>query len=127
MVNVVVEGAKVKCAFGAALSNLAVTSNTQNSVRGKKIATINDFSPNQCIMPFGICNSALNPQVVAASAAGSPPPPCSPEIIAPWSPGSVASTISNIPVLLQTDMTSCVYAPEGISIIDPNQTDLTSL
>ena len=121
MSNVVVQGACLECQFGQAPSTLTVTSTMGKSVTGQKIATIMDFAPMVNISPFGQCSSPMNPAYIAATAVGSPPPPCMPAIVAPWTPGSSNSKITEIPVLVVSDKTSCAFAPEGISITNNGQ------
>lgn len=121
MSNVVVQGACLECQFGEAPSTLTVTSTFGQTISGQKVATIVDFAPMVNVAPFGLCSSPMNPAVIAAEAVGSPPPPCMAAIVAPWTPGSSKSKITEIPVLVVSDKTSCAFAPEGISITNNGQ------
>lgn len=118
MSQIVVEGAELRCLFGQNPASLKVVNAGKIKIKGKKAATILDFAPGACIGGFGQCQSPLNPAVLAAFGA---PQPCTPLIVAPWTPGSTKTRLLGIPVLVQPARTSCAYAPMGISITDPKQ------
>jgi hypothetical protein len=128
MSDIIVEGAQCECMFGQSKCQLLVTSNMTNKVKGKKIATILDFAPGINLSSFGTCKSPANPAYVASQSVGGPPPPCIPVTVAPWSPGASKTTLRKIPVLIKDSCASCAFAavPQSISIVKPNQADMTT-
>lgn len=105
-------GAMLSCSFGVAPSVLMVTPENK-TITTMPIATIMDNVPMKNIMPFGMCNSILNPQVAAATAAALgvlTPMPCIPAVTAPWAPGSPTVLIANKPVLNKDSKALCTYA-----------------
>ncbi|QSV52920.1 MAG: DUF4280 domain-containing protein [Dolichospermum sp. UKL201] len=124
MAKLVVMGAMLKCSFGIAPSSLIVIpKGTPTIIEGKPAATIMDFSSIANILPFGMCNSPLNPAVIAATAAaaGVPTPaPCIPVIPAPWVPGTPVFLLQNPPAL--NDNCKCLCTWGGvIEITYPGQ------
>jgi len=121
-----VMGAQIKCSQGAAPSSLMVIRPTM-MVGGKPAATVMDFAPMTNIMPFGMCNSKSNPQVIAATAAAQgvhTPMPCIPVTTGPWSPGSPKVKLMKMKAL--TDKCKCKCAWNGqIEITNPGQTKVT--
>ena len=115
-------GATLQCSFGAAPSSLAVLPvNRVQTVTPD--ANIMDNKPLVNIMPFGMCSSAANPAVQAATAAALgvlTPMPCVPVIPAPWAPGSQTVLIANMPALNNTSKLMCAYAGV-IQIVNPGQ------
>jgi hypothetical protein len=76
--------------MGSAPGNLIVPPAKRIQMENQAAASVNDIKPNANIPPFGMCQSATNPQVAAATAAASgvlTPQPCLPVIPAPWAPG----------------------------------------
>lgn len=128
MSDIVVEGAQCECAFGQTKCPLMVTSNMQNKVKGKKVATVMDYAPGANLASFGTCKSPANPAYVTSQSVGGPPPPCVPVTVAPWSPGSSKTTLKKIPALVNKSCLSCALAaaPQSITITKPNQTDMTT-
>lgn len=113
------------CTFGMAPSVLMVT--PENKVISKMpVATIMDNVPMKNIMPFGMCSSMTNPQVISATAAAMgvlTPMPCIPIISAPWTPGSPTVLIANKPALSQSSKCMCNWGGV-ISITNPGTTDI---
>lgn len=113
------------CMFGAAPGVLVVVPQGKPVMaENKPAATIMDFVPMKNIMPFGMCNSPMNPTFIAATAAklGVPTPvPCVP-VTTPWVPGAVKTLINNFPALTASSKCSCAWAPMGISITNPGTT-----
>ena len=112
MAQLVVNGAQLKCSFGMTPSAMIVT--PENLVNANKMpaATIMDNIPMKNIMPFGMCQSPSNPQVIAATAAAAgvfTPQPCIPVVPAPWVPGSPTVMISKKPALNSTSMCNCTW------------------
>ena len=113
--------AQIMCQFGAAPGVLVVVpKGAPVNLENKFAATIMDFVPMTNIMPFGICNSPMNPAAVAAKAVGATAP-CIP-ITTPWTPGASKTMINNFPALTATSKCSCTWAPMGISIVNPGTT-----
>lgn len=128
MSEVIVEGAQCQCIFGSGKCPLSVTNNMTNKIKGKKIATIMDFTPGVNIASFGTCTSPANPAYVASQSAGGPPPPCMPAIMTPWSPGAIKTRLKTIPALLAISKATCTLAaaPMSISLVQANQQDMTT-
>ena len=115
-------GATLQCSFGAAPSTLAVLP-VNKVLTQTPDANIMDNKPLVNIMPFGMCSSATNPAVIAATAAALgvlTPMPCIPVIPAPWAPGSPTVLIANQPALNNTSKLMCAYAGV-IQIVNPGQ------
>jgi hypothetical protein len=121
MPKMVVDGAKLKCDQGAAPGTLTVLPANGTSGDEKPMATVNDFVPMTNIGAFGMCRSTANPQVASAtSAAGGTltPQPCTPVVVAPWSPGSSVATLQEQKALTADSKCSCTWAG-NIEITDP--------
>jgi hypothetical protein len=116
-------GASLQCSFGAAPSTLAVL--PKNRVLTQTAdANIMDNVPLVNIMPFGMCSSATNPAVIAATSAALgvfTPAPCVPVTPAPWAPGAPTVLIANIPALDNTCKLMCAWAGV-IQIVNAGQT-----
>lgn len=88
---------------------------------GRPVATIMDNKPMVNVMPFGLCRSPLNPQVIAATAASFgkfTPMPCIPATPAPWIPGAPTVLVGGKPALDNSSKLMCAYAGT-ISILNP--------
>ena len=115
-------GAQLQCSFGVAPSVFNATPRpelTSNMPAG----TIMDHVPMMNIMPFGMCSSPSNPQVIAATAAAMgvfTPMPCVPVTPAPWVPGAVNVLITNQPALDNTCKLMCTWGGV-ISVAMPGQ------
>jgi len=107
----VCSGAALGCSFGAAPATLNVT--PQNAVlTGTPAATIMDHMPMVNITPFGMCSSAQNPVVIAATALalGAPTPaPCIPLTPSPWAPGAPTVRIANLAALDNSSKLNCIW------------------
>lgn len=105
-------GATLQCSFGAAPSSLVVLP-ANRTLTQTPDANIMDNKPLVNIMPFGMCSSASNPAVIAATAAASgvfTPAPCVPVIPAPWMPGAPTVLIGNMPALDNICKLTCAWA-----------------
>ncbi|MGH9067480.1 MAG: DUF4280 domain-containing protein [Acidimicrobiales bacterium] len=127
MAELVCMGAMCECTFGVAPSTLLVL--PENRVlTGTPTATIMDHIPMENIMPFGMCNSPTNPEVIAATAAAlgvHTPMPCVPATTAPWVPGAPTVLIGSMPALTSDSKCLCMW--EGvISVVDPGQFTTTA-
>ena len=104
-------GAQLKCSFGVAPSALVVLP-TNRVMTQTPDANIMDHIPMVNIMPFGMCQSAANPMVAAATAAALgvlTPMPCIPVTPAPWAPGCSTVTIANMPALNNSSKLNCAW------------------
>jgi hypothetical protein len=115
-------GATMQCSFGAAPSSLVVLP-ANRTLTGTPAANIMDSAPIVNVPPFGVCNSAANPTVAAATAAALgvlTPMPCVPMIPAPWAPGSPTVLIANMPALNNSSKLTCAWGGV-IQIASPGQ------
>lgn len=104
-------GASMQCSFGVAPSTLVPTPKTVVTSH-MMAANILDHIPISNIPPFGMCSSASNPTVAAATAAALgvlTPMPCVPATPAPWAPGSSTVTLCNAPALNNTSKLNCIW------------------
>jgi hypothetical protein len=109
----VCSGATIQCSFGAAPSTLNVLPMRQTLTSSMPAATIMDNAPFVNIAPFGMCSSAANPMVAAATAAALgvlTPMPCIPATTAPWIVGSPTVLIGNLPALNSDGKLMCMWA-----------------
>lgn len=109
----VCSGAMLQCSFGLAPSTLTVLPINLTFVANMPAANIMDRIPMVNIMPFGMCQSILNPQVATATTAALgvlTPMPCLPVIPAPWAPGAPTVMIGNMPALNDSSICNCIWA-----------------
>lgn len=121
---IVVSGAVLQCPFGAAPSNLNVTSQSTCIVSGQPAATIQDAQGMVNIQPFGLCSSLANPQVAAATAAALgvlTPQPCMPQTAGTWIPTSPTTMIDGKPCLTSDCKVICGNGMGTIQITSPGQ------
>lgn len=90
----VVEGAGLRCSCGSTETKLQIPFPRYSCVDGKKEATINDYLPNQNILPFGTCNQGK-------------PKPCQPLLSNPWLQGKTQVVVEDIPCLLKSSTLQC--------------------
>jgi hypothetical protein len=123
-----VAGAVIECLFGDAPSALVTLPDTGVTVDGMPVGKITDIAPELNIPSFGMCQSLLNPEVIAATAAASgvlTPMPCVPLVVDPWIPGAPTVLVGGIPALTQDSVCMCLW--EGaISITEPGQFSATA-
>ena len=106
----VVNGAALKCSFGAAPGTLSVLPANRVMAGGQPAANIQDSKPMVNITGFSMCMSPSNPQVAAATSAAMgvlTPQPCIPVTPAPWTPGAPQTTIAGMPALESGSQCSC--------------------
>jgi hypothetical protein len=104
-------GAQLKCSFGVAPSALVVLP-TNRVLTQTPDANIMDHIPMVNILPFGMCQSAANPMVAAATAAALgvlTPMPCIPLTPAPWAPGCSSVMIASMPALNNSSKLNCAW------------------
>lgn len=123
-----VSGAVMECLFGDAPSALVALPDTGVTAGGLPVARITDIAPEVNIPSFGMCQSLLNPEVAAATAAASgvlTPMPCVPLVVDPWAPGAPTVLAGGVPALTQDSVCMCAW--EGlISITEPGQFSATA-
>lgn len=117
-------GASMQCSFGAAPSSLVVLPKNMTFTDQVPDANIMDHIPMVNIMPFGMCSSAANPAVAAATAAALgvlTPMPCVPATPAPWVPGAPTVLLANFPTLDDTSKLNCIWGGV-IQFVSPGET-----
>jgi hypothetical protein len=91
---------------------------------GVPAATIMDHAPMVNVMPFGMCTSMANPEVIAETAAALgvlTPAPCIPNTVAPWVVGAPTVMIGSMPALDSSSKLMCLWAGV-IQVVVPGQT-----
>lgn len=124
MPNPVTFGSIIKCSQGIAPMPLMVLPIARVTSSFIPLATVNDMIPFVNIMPFGMCNSAANPAVIAARAAalGSPVPgPCVPVTTGPWSKGATKVKIGTAKALTKDSTCRCAWNGQ-ISVVSTSAT-----
>ncbi|CAG7638731.1 hypothetical protein PAESOLCIP111_03971 [Paenibacillus solanacearum] len=122
MGQMVCGGAVLQCSLGTSPSTLTVLP-IHRIMSAMPVANIMDQKPMVNIMPFGMCNSAANPVVAAATAAAMgvlTPMPCVPATAAPWAPGSPAVLVAGMPALNNGSKCMCSWGGV-IQIASPGQ------
>ncbi len=123
----VTNGALLQCSFGVAPSSLIVLPENRVSAVNMPAATIEDNKPLLNILPFGMCMSESNPEVVALTAAAMgvfTPAPCIPVTTEPWAPGTPTVTIAGIPAVDTNCKLMCEWGGI-IGIVTPSQMTVT--
>lgn len=104
-------GAILQCSFGQAPMPMMVLPKSRVT-NAMPAANIMDNIPFVNILPFVMCSSLANPVVAAATAAAMgalTPMPCTPVILAPWSPGSPTVLIGGQPALNNSSKLQCAF------------------
>lgn len=120
MPNPVALGSLIRCTQGIAPMPLVVLPIARVTSSFIPLATVRDFIPFVNIPPFGMCNSAANPAVIAARAAafGAPVPgPCVPVPTGPWSKGAKKVKIGGTAALTKDSKCRCAWNGE-ISVMN---------
>lgn len=120
MAKPVVMGAQLQCSFGTAPSSLMVVIPLRPMVDNKLVATVSDCIPMANILPFGMCQSTTNPQVISATAAAMgvlTPMPCIPVPAGIWTPGGKAQA-TGMKILTDKCKLTCAWAGQ-IKINNP--------
>lgn len=115
-------GATLKCSFGLAPGSLMVLP-VHQVMATTPAANISDMAPAVNILPFGACNSAANPMVIAATAAAMgvlTPMPCIPATTAPWAPGKPKVLVQNMPAVDKDCKAMCMWGGV-IEVLVPGQ------
>jgi len=90
-------------------------------IEGKPAATIMDIAPMSNVPPFAMCQSLANPAVAAATAAALgtlTPMPCTPLIVAPWTPAAPTTLVAGMPALALGATAQCAYGGV-INVVSP--------
>ena len=104
--------ATLKCSMGKASSKLLVPVPHMALTDKKMAANIMDHVPMMNIMPFGMCDSKINPAVIAATTAAQgvhTPAPCIPVTPAPWAAGSPTVILDKFPALNKDSILPCMW------------------
>ena len=119
-------GASLMCSFGVAPASLVVIPSTTMLTTAVPSANNMHTAPIVNIATFGMCTSASNPTVAAATAAALgvlTPMPCVPATAAPWTPGVPAVLNGSMPAVNNSCTAMCSYGGV-ISVVSPGQTAL---
>jgi hypothetical protein len=119
----VVNGALLKCSFGAAPSSFVVLPMNRVTCGGQPAANIMDHIPMTNIVPFGMCSSIANPTVASATSAAMgtlTPMPCMPNTPTPWTAGAPTVPIGGMPALDDSAICMCTWGGV-IKIVSPGQ------
>lgn len=120
MAFAVTAGTTIKCSFGAAPTPLGVLP-LNRVLAPAPVANIMDNKPFLNVVPFGMCSSPANPQVIAATAAALgvfTPMPCLPVIVSPWLPGSPTNLVGNLPAVSSSSTCMCSWGGV-VSVVVP--------
>ncbi len=123
MGQLVVNGAQLLCTMGAAPSAMVVLPVARSMGVTQPAASIMDNKPMLNIPPFGMCMSLSNPTVASATSAALgvlTPMPCTPNVVAPWAPGSPTVMVGGNPALNNTSKAMCMFGG-AISVVVPGQ------
>lgn len=105
--------ATLQCSFGLTPQTLMVLPTNRVTACNLPAATILDNQALLNVLPFGMCSSPSNPEVIALTAAAMgvfTPAPCLPEITMPWEPGTPTVTIGGIPAVDTNCKLICAWA-----------------
>ncbi|MEN1835697.1 DUF4280 domain-containing protein [Pseudomonas lijiangensis] len=120
-------GATLQCSFGGAPTVLNVLPTNRVLTSSMPAATIMDHIPLVNIPTFGMCMSAANPMVIAATAAALgvlTPMPCIPATASPWIPGGAPTLLlGGMPAIDSNSMLMCNWAGL-IKIVMPGQVQM---
>lgn len=128
MAQEVVLGAMAQCNFGTAPCSVVVLPTSMVNGNYVPAANVMDYAPIVNLPTFGMCNSAANPTVAAATAAALgvlTPMPCIPATAAPWSPGAPTVKIGNQAALNNSSKCTCSYGG-SVSITNAGQTSINT-
>src|SRR3954470_1154257 len=116
--------ALLQCSFGAAPAPFNVLPVNRVSACNFPSGHIMNNKPIVNITPFGMCSSAANPTVAAATAAALgvlTPMPCLPATMAPWIPGSTKVMNGGMPAVDNACKLTCMWGGV-IQVLNPGQT-----
>ena len=119
-------GAMLKCSCGVAPGTLMVLP-INRVLTAVPDANIMDNKPMLNVLPFGMCQSIMNPMVMVATIAAMgtlTPMPCIPMTMAPWMPGSPTQLLGKMPTLNDSSKLMCRWGGV-IEISMPGQFTVT--
>lgn len=112
MTAAVTTGSLCECTFGMTPGALTADYPTGAIANGMPVLCIDMIVAEVNIASFGTCESILNPEVEAATAAAEgvlTPMPCVPVVVSPWAPGSVTAGSTGVPFVNQTSVCMCSW------------------
>lgn len=112
MTTLVAHGATLRCSEGTTQSSLSALVQVRAGQNKKRLALVDDHQPMTHIQPFGMCNSTLNPQVMAATAAAQgthTPMSCVPLTTSAWSPGAPQIKVDAVELLTSDSTCRCAW------------------
>jgi hypothetical protein len=124
--KLVISGAQLSCSEGLSPGSLIASNQATSTAQDQLLAIVTDFAPLSNVTGFGMCNTASNPAVAAATAAASgahTPAPCIPATTSPWTSGTSRVTLGAIPALTADSSCTCSYGG-SITVDDPGQTSV---
>jgi hypothetical protein len=104
-------GAMLKCSCGVAPGTLMVLP-INRVLTAVPDANIMDNKPMLNVLPFGMCQSIMNPMVMVATIAAMgtlTPMPCIPMTFVPWLPGAPTVLLGNMPALNNSSKLLCLW------------------
>ena len=104
-------GAMLKCSCGVAPGTLMVLP-INRVLTALPDANIMDNKPMLNVLPFGMCQSIMNPMVMVATIAAMgtlTPMPCIPMTFVPWLPGAPTVLLGNMPALNNSSKLLCLW------------------
>ena len=110
---VVGELSLIKCIFGMIPTPLTVLPDRTVTAETMLMGNITDMIPLINILPFGMCTSLANPEVLVATIAAFgvlTPMPCIPVIVDPWLTEALDVIVTEGPALDQTATIMCAWA-----------------
>ncbi len=112
MTAAVTTGSMCECSFGTSPGELTADYPTGAIANGMPVLCIDMIVAEVNITSFGECDSILNPEVIAATAAAEgvlTPMPCVPVVVDPWAPGSITAGSTGVPFVNQTSVCMCAW------------------
>jgi Domain of unknown function (DUF4280) len=105
MSAVLTAGSTLRCTFGTVPSEF-VCLPLGAEASEMPVATILDVVPMENILPFVMCMSPANPEVIAALGA---PMPCVPVILDPWAPPAASLFVAGMPAATKNSICVCTW------------------
>lgn len=121
----VVSGATITCAMGAAPAVLQATGQQKFLGCSKPAATVMDAAAFVNIPPCGMCSSPTNPAIapILSSTGVLVPQPCTPQPAGTWIPTQMKLLAGGAPCLANDSQLICAFGGV-LTITDPGQTKI---
>ena len=119
----VVDGAFLQCSCGNQKGEFKAEKERAIHINHKIQGNIQDYKPYTHIPSFGLCNSRLNPDVIAANRGRHGQwisQPCRPAVTMKWMQGKENVHIDGHPALLSCSKNSCMWCGQ-ITFIEDGQ------